>query len=137
MSTKAPPRLAPELPLSVYLAAAYGSGSRGDRFSADGNAVGFDYTLAGGTFGADYKVDPNIRIGGALNYTNPIANLHGGTGHLNLDSYQIGGFASFTYPHLLTDIVATYGYLGETGDCTGWPATGWIDFPRELLAWIA
>ena len=51
----------------------------------------FDYTLAGGTFGADYKVDPNIRIGGALNYTNPIANLHGGTGHLNLDSYQVGG----------------------------------------------
>lgn len=109
MSTKAQ-RLAPELPLSVYLAAAYGSGSRGDRFGADGNAVGFDYTLAGGTFGADVKVDPNIRVGGALNYTNPVANLHGGAGHLNLDSYQIGGYASFTYPHLLTDIVATYGY---------------------------
>lgn len=111
MSTKAPSsRLAPELPFSVYLAAAYGSGSRGDRFSADGNAVGFDYSLAGGTVGADYKVDPNIRIGAALNYTNPVANLHGGTGHLDLDSYQIGGFAAFTYPHLLTDIVATYGY---------------------------
>lgn len=109
MSTKAPPRLAPEIPLSVYLAAAYGSGSRGDRFGADGSAVGFDYTLAGGTFGGDYKVDPNIRVGGALNYTNPVANLHAGTGHLNLDSYQVGGFASFTYPHLLTDVVATYG----------------------------
>lgn len=109
-STKAPPRLGPELPFSVYLAAAYGSGSRGDRFNADGNAVGFDYTLAGGTFGADVKVDPNIRVGGALNYTNPVANLHGGTGHLNLDSYQIGGYASFTYSHLLTDIVATYSY---------------------------
>ena len=40
MSTKAAPRLAPEMPLSVYLAAAYGSGSRGDRFGADGNAAG-------------------------------------------------------------------------------------------------
>jgi outer membrane autotransporter protein len=110
ISAKAPGRLAPELPVSVYLAAAYGSGSRGDRFSADGNAVGFDYTLTGGTFGADVKVDPNIRVGGVLNYTNPVANLHGGTGHLNLDSYQIGGYASFTYPHLLTDVVATYGY---------------------------
>lgn len=110
MSTKAPPtRLASELPFSVYLAAAYGSGSRGDRFSADGNGLGFDYTLAGGTFGIDYKVDPNIRVGGALNYTNPVANLNGGGGHLNVDSYQIGGFASFTYPHLLTDVVATYG----------------------------
>ena len=111
MSTKAPPpRLASELPFSVYLAAAYGSGRRGDRFSADGNAIGFDYSLAGGTVGADYKVDPNIRIGAAVNYTNPIANLHGGAGRLNLDSYQIGGFASLTYPHLLADIVATYGY---------------------------
>lgn len=109
MSTKAAARGAPELPLSVYLAAAYGSGSRGDRFGADGNAVGFDYSLAGGTFGADVKLDPNIRVGGALNYTNPVANLHGGTGHLNLDSYQVGGYVSFTYPHLLTDVVATYG----------------------------
>jgi 2-phosphoglycolate phosphatase len=33
-------------------------------------------------------------------------------------------------------IVATYGYLGETGDCTGWPASGWIDSPGELLAWV-
>ncbi|MBV8575431.1 MAG: autotransporter domain-containing protein, partial [Acetobacteraceae bacterium] len=109
--TKAvPPRLAPELPLSVYMAAVYASGSRADRFSADGNGAGFGYTLAGGTLGADYKVDPNIRVGGALNYTNPVANLNGGTGHLNLDSYQIAGFASFTYPHLLTDVVATYGH---------------------------
>jgi N-acetyl-D-muramate 6-phosphate phosphatase len=34
-------------------------------------------------------------------------------------------------------IVAAYGYLGETGDCTGWPATGWIASPRELLQWLA
>jgi uncharacterized protein YhjY with autotransporter beta-barrel domain/phospholipase/lecithinase/hemolysin len=109
--TKAPPQQpAVELPLSVYMAAVYGSGSQADRFSADGNGTGFGYTLAGGTVGADYRVDPNIRVGGALNYTNPVATLSGGTGHLNLDSYQIGGFASFTYPHLLTDLVATYGH---------------------------
>ena len=34
-------------------------------------------------------------------------------------------------------IVATYGYLGEMGDCTGWPASGWIDSPGELLEWVA
>jgi len=34
-------------------------------------------------------------------------------------------------------IVATYGYLGESGDCTGWPAMGWISSPSELLAWLA
>jgi len=27
--------------------------------------------------------------------------------------------------------------LGETGDCTGWPATGWIASPGELLSWLA
>jgi phosphoglycolate phosphatase len=37
----------------------------------------------------------------------------------------------------MSTIVATYGYLGDTGDCTGWPATGWIDSPRELLAWVS
>ena len=36
----------------------------------------------------------------------------------------------------MATIVAKYGYLGETGDCTGWPATGWIDSPGELLAWL-
>ncbi|MDA9497091.1 hypothetical protein XI05_05975 [Bradyrhizobium sp. CCBAU 11357] len=119
LSTKAPGRLAPELPLSVYLAAAYGSGSRGDRFGADGNAVGFDYTLAGGTLGADVKLGPDIRVGGALNYTNPVANLHGGSGHLNLDSYQVAGYASLTHSHLLTDIVATYGYNNYRVDRPG------------------
>jgi len=37
----------------------------------------------------------------------------------------------------MATIVAKYGYLGETGDCVGWPATGWIEAPGELLAWIA
>ena len=33
-------------------------------------------------------------------------------------------------------IVAAYGYLGETGDCRGWPAAGWIDTPSDLLRWL-
>ena len=37
----------------------------------------------------------------------------------------------------MATIVAKYGYLGEVGDCAGWPATGWIEAPGELLAWIA
>jgi len=34
-------------------------------------------------------------------------------------------------------IVAAYGYLGESGDCRGWPATGWIAAPGELLSWLS
>jgi len=37
----------------------------------------------------------------------------------------------------MATIVAKYGYLGDAGDCVGWPATGWIESPGELLAWIA
>ena len=33
-------------------------------------------------------------------------------------------------------VVAAYGYLGESGDCRGWPATGWIDSPEALLTWL-
>ena len=46
--------------------------------------------------------------------------------------YRTGYWA----PSMAT-IVAKYGYLGDSGDCAGWPATGWIESPGELLAWIA
>jgi 2-phosphoglycolate phosphatase len=36
----------------------------------------------------------------------------------------------------MATIVAVYGYLGEDGDATSWPATGWIDAPGDLLAWL-
>ena len=36
----------------------------------------------------------------------------------------------------MATIVAAYGYLGESGDCRDWPATGWIDSPADLLRWL-
>lgn len=36
----------------------------------------------------------------------------------------------------MATIVAEYGYLGEAGCADGWPATGWIGEPLELLAWL-
>jgi phosphoglycolate phosphatase len=36
----------------------------------------------------------------------------------------------------MATIVADYGYLGESGSSAGWPATGWIDAPLELLDWL-
>jgi len=36
----------------------------------------------------------------------------------------------------MATIVAEYGYLGESGSSEGWPATGWIDAPLDLLAWL-
>jgi len=36
----------------------------------------------------------------------------------------------------MATIVADYGYLGESGSSEGWPATGWIDRPLDLLDWL-
>jgi phosphoglycolate phosphatase len=36
----------------------------------------------------------------------------------------------------MATLVADYGYLGESGSSQGWPATGWIDRPLDLLAWL-
>ena len=36
----------------------------------------------------------------------------------------------------MATIVAGYGYMGVGGDPKRWPATGWIDRPLDLLAWL-
>jgi 2-phosphoglycolate phosphatase len=36
----------------------------------------------------------------------------------------------------MATIVAGYGYMGTGGDPKLWPATGWIDRPGDLLAWL-
>ena len=36
----------------------------------------------------------------------------------------------------MATIVAGYGYMGVGGDPKRWPATGWIDAPRELIDWL-
>jgi len=36
----------------------------------------------------------------------------------------------------MATLVAEYGYLGESGSSEGWPATGWIAEPLDLLAWL-
>lgn len=106
---KSAPRAVPEIPFSVYLAETYGNGSRGDRFGDAGNATGFRYNLHGGTIGADFNFNPNLRAGAAFSYTNPNVALNGGAGNIHLNSYQAGGFVSLTYPNLFADFVATYG----------------------------
>ena len=36
----------------------------------------------------------------------------------------------------MATIVAGYGYMGVGGDPRRWPATGWIDQPRDLIDWL-
>jgi phosphoglycolate phosphatase len=37
----------------------------------------------------------------------------------------------------MSTLVADYGYLGESGSSEGWPATGWIAAPLDVLDWLA
>ena len=36
----------------------------------------------------------------------------------------------------MATIVAGYGYMGVGGNPRSWPATGWIDRPRDLIDWL-
>jgi phosphoglycolate phosphatase len=36
----------------------------------------------------------------------------------------------------MATLVADYGYLGESGSSAGWPATGFLDRPGDLLRWL-
>ncbi|MBB4425419.1 uncharacterized protein YhjY with autotransporter beta-barrel domain/phospholipase/lecithinase/hemolysin [Bradyrhizobium sp. CIR48] len=104
-----------EQPLSVYMEGAHYSGSRGDRVGANG----FDCEIEGGTIGAGYKLSPNILVGGAFNYSNPKVGLSHAAGHIAMDAYQFGGFASFNYTNWFADVVTTYGHNQYRLDRTG------------------
>lgn len=92
--------------LSVYMTGDYASGTANDRYGASG----FNYQLGGATIGADYRLDPHLTIGGALNYLNPTADLNLGRGHIDLGAYQLGGYASLNSRSWFADLVLAYGY---------------------------
>ncbi|MFJ7439700.1 autotransporter domain-containing protein [Methylorubrum thiocyanatum] len=92
-------------PLSLFIEGSHLSGGRNDRVGADG----FDHDLNGVTFGATARVDANLLVGGAFNYTNVGANLRHRAGRIDMDAYQFAGFASLTHQSWFADLVATYG----------------------------
>lgn len=95
------PAAAPGSPWSVYL---QGLGSFGHRDSRFG-ATGFNYSDGGVIFGTEYNVNPYLLLGLSFNYSNPSANLLGGGGNIDINQYQLAGYASYTGPNLFTDAV--------------------------------
>ncbi|WP_083741971.1 autotransporter domain-containing protein [Bradyrhizobium mercantei] len=94
-----------EQPFSVYVSGDYAAGKRDDRFGA----TGYSYEMVGGTVGAEYKIDRTLRVGGAFNYANPTADLNHAAGHINLNAFQFGAYASLDFPAWFSDFVVTYG----------------------------
>jgi outer membrane autotransporter protein len=91
---------------SVFVTGTYGHGDRDDRVGI----IGYDYDLAAVTAGVEYRVNPNLLLGGAFNYTRTEADLNFGFGNIDLDSYQVGLFASLSYPNWFLDGAVTYGW---------------------------
>jgi outer membrane lipase/esterase len=85
----APPPPPPLSPLSVYVLANGGFGSR----SNTPTSLGYNWDAVGGTLGAEYRINPNAFIGAAFDYANPSANLNG-NGSTETNSYQVGVYGA-------------------------------------------
>jgi outer membrane lipase/esterase len=104
---KAPPPPPPGTygPFAFYLEGLYAGGDRSDRLGG----AGISYNVGGVTFGADYRIAPNLLVGLAFNYSNPSADLTQGWGRMSADAYQLSGYASWTYRNWFLDLAATGG----------------------------
>ncbi|MBV9392781.1 MAG: autotransporter outer membrane beta-barrel domain-containing protein, partial [Methylobacteriaceae bacterium] len=91
----APPPPPPPSPLSVYVLANGGFGSRSNTPSS----FGYNWDAVGGTLGAEYRINPNAFIGAAFHYANPSANLNG-NGSTETNSYQVGVYGAWVGAHL-------------------------------------
>ena len=93
--------VAPGSPWSVYLQGLGTFGHRDSRFGA----TGFDYSDGGVIFGTEYNVNPYLLLGLGFNYSNPTANLQAGGGRLDINQYQLAGYASYSGLNLFADAV--------------------------------
>ena len=57
---------------------------------------GFDLSSVGGTFGAEYRMNDYVLVGGAFNYESSSLKLSNSNGKTNSDSFQFGVYGAFT-----------------------------------------
>ena len=93
-------------PWTLFADGDYQSGSRADRLFS----FGYNYNIGGGTLGVQYRVDPNMLVGVAVNVSVPHATLNQGLGHFDVTSYQLAGFVSLNYTNWFADAVIGYGF---------------------------
>jgi phospholipase/lecithinase/hemolysin/uncharacterized protein YhjY with autotransporter beta-barrel domain len=106
LPTKAPPMAAPaENPWNVYGEVTYAGGSR----DAQAFAASSNYHAIGGTGGIEYKVNPNLRVGGVFSYSQPNVDLNVQNAHYRINSYQFAGYASYTQANWFADGLVGYG----------------------------
>lgn len=103
--TKAAPLMAPADRWTVYGEAAYAHGSRDRQIYGSG----YDYNSVGGIFGAEYRIDPNWRVGGVFGYSQPDVKLGVQNARDRIDAYQFAGYGSYADAHWFADGLLGYG----------------------------
>lgn len=115
MPTKA--RLAPAeaSPWSVFGEAGYAGGNR----DSQAFLSSYDYKSPGGSIGVEYRVNPNLRVGGVFGYAQPNVNLAVQNAHYKIDAFQFGGYASYTTANWFADGLVAYGRQNIATDRQG------------------
>lgn len=92
--------------LALFFAGGVGGGERDAR---DG-IVGYDYDLQHFTFGGELKTNEHFYLGAAIDYTNAQADYAflRGVGKTELDSVNLGMYASVSYPNIFADLAVAY-----------------------------
>ncbi|MBX9592088.1 MAG: autotransporter domain-containing protein [Hyphomonadaceae bacterium] len=95
-------------PPSRLTAFTLGTFAGGDRSSTP-DLTGFDYTATSGTVGLEYRVNPNLVVGLAGNFTTIGANLDNGASS-DIDAVQAAVYASYTARHWFGDALLAVGH---------------------------
>ncbi|GLH81913.1 exported lipase [Bradyrhizobium sp. SSBR45G] len=114
MPAKAAP-VASRSPWSVYGDVAYAGGTR----DAQAFFSNYNYNSIGGRIGLDYRISPDLIVGGLFSYAQPNVNLGVQDAHEKIDAYQIGGYASYTHANWFADALIAYGRQAIATDRQG------------------
>lgn len=92
-------------PLSIHVAVTGQTGTRDNR----PDALGLKYDAVGGQIGAEYRIDPSLKVGALFNYTSGRFDLRGSGGKVEQDAYQFGAYASYANGPWFADVMGIYG----------------------------
>jgi outer membrane lipase/esterase len=90
---------------TMYVQALYSQGQQADRLGA----TGMNYSVGGLLAGVETHLAPSVLGGVAFSYATPRADLNNGFGSITADSYQLGGYLSWSQPGKFVDLITTVG----------------------------
>jgi len=115
MPVKAIRQAAPQSPWSVYGDVAYAGGNRDSQQFLSS----YNYNSVGGWIGLDYRLSPDLMVGGLFSYAQPNVNLAVQNAHEKIDAYQIGGYAAYSRANWFADALLAYGRQAIATDRQG------------------